>query len=123
MKHNDFYNREINVGDLVLGASRQGRFGSTQFNELVVIGRTPQMIRVVQVGRSDDLESVERHLRSGRGGKAFPQEFILLQQGFVTEQQIKACVDAGPKTYDNINPDILGKLNGGTNGSTKASSF
>lgn len=113
MQHNDFYGRELNVGDLVLGANRKGRYGSTEFSELVVTNKTPQMIRVVQVHKSDDLQTVERHLRSGRGGKAFSQEFILLQQGFVTEKELKACVDAGPKPYDNSHaPDILGKLTG-----------
>lgn len=86
----DYFGQQLEIGDLVLGAKPGGRYRNTEFSTCVIIGETNKMVRCHQVykpqDRADTLRSLEYRCR--RGGKALPEEFILLKKGYLTKQEI-----------------------------------
>lgn len=87
----DYFGQPLEVGDLILGAKPGGRFRNTEFATCVVIGETEQLIRCHQVydpqDRTKSLESLKERMRVG--GKARPEEFILLKKGYLSKQEVE----------------------------------
>lgn len=92
----DYFGQQLEVGDLVLGAKPGGRYRNTEFNTCVIIGETVKMIRCHQVYKPEDRADTLRSLmeRMRRGGKAHPEEFILLKKGYLTKREIENATEA-----------------------------
>ena len=97
----DYYNIEIKVGDLVLGAKAGGRFHQTSFTHAIVIGRTAHMLEIHGLGPWYDgdtqemLASIQR--RGHRGGRLNPREIIRLGS-VLTEQEITTALKGAKDT-------------------------
>lgn len=80
--HRDHFGKPLEVGDIALTAKPGGRYFDTQYAFVVVVAKTPKLLRVHQVSISspeisvEDLkESLER--RYGRkGGRVDPRALI-----------------------------------------------
>lgn len=87
----DYYNQDLNIGDLVLGAKEGGRYRNVSYVHSIVIGRTERMIQVHQVIGTDTpakmLNTLNR--RGYLGGRVRPSEVIRVEEGLFTEAQIK----------------------------------
>ena len=97
----DAFHRELNIGDLVLGAKgRPNHFIATVFTHAIVIGRTKAMVRLHQVnsyGLTDTkeiLQSIEGRYGRG-GGKINPNEVILVNAGHLSPQVIEDTLAKG----------------------------
>lgn len=102
-KLRDYFGNEINVGDIVLGATaRRNHFQDTSYSIAVVIGRTKGMLRLHKLGeqkhdlklsKKEILERVES--RYGRkGGRVLPGLVISLNiPTGITQQEFDDAVN------------------------------
>lgn len=82
--HRDYFGRPVEVGDILLGAKPGGRYCDTIFSFVIVVSKTPSLLRVHQwhghydlskITKDDVLASLKR--RNGRkAGKMVPSNFI-----------------------------------------------
>ena len=102
-KLTDFYNQEVDVGDLVLGATAGGRFHKTQFTHAIIVGRTKQMLEVHSIGPWANLDkaalltSLEQ--RGHRGGRLNPTEVIRIESILSEAEITKAMEQAETSSY------------------------
>ena len=99
----DFYNNEVKVGDLVLGATAGGRFHKTQFVHAVVIGRTNKMLEVHSLGpwaNTDKAFLINTIASRGhRGGRLNPNEIIGLSNVLTQGEVDAAMMNAKTVSY------------------------
>lgn len=101
----DYFGNTVNVGDLLLcakgGYSRTG--GMTEFQQVLVVGRTERMLRVMQAPTDygeGQLSKTERCLevwknRGRPGGTFVPYMGILLSKRHVKAEEIYKVQDKG----------------------------
>ena len=100
--HLDHFGRAIEVGDIVLSSKPGGKYVDTTYNFLVVVSKTPKLLRVHQlaaqkpdVAAPEVLESLKR--RAGRkAGRVIPQ--ALLSTGVntgLTQAEMENAIESG----------------------------
>lgn len=111
--HRDYFGKDINVGDILLGARAGGRYVDTSFNFVVVVSKTKRLIRVHQCNGTDPrtiTASIVREglkKRAGRpAGKAVPQAFLNTGVNVgLTQKEMEDTIEAGKQitvTVDSI---------------------
>lgn len=112
MSHKDYFGKPIEVGDVLLGAKAGGKYFDTVYSFVVVVSKTPKLIKVHQLNvglREVTKENVQESLakRYGRrAGKAHPHCFIStnVNVGLTQAEMEKAIQRAPAQVVDMSSP-------------------
>lgn len=102
--HRDHFGREIEVGDILLGAKAGGKYVDTVYHFAVVVTKTTKLLRVHQLNGFTSPHNITAAIvkerlkeRAGRpAGKVIPQ--TLLKTGVnvgLTQQEMLDAIEAG----------------------------
>lgn len=103
-QHKDHFGRPIEVGDVALTAKAGGKYFDTSYAFVVVVSKTPKLLRVHQLppSNSPQLPSdvIEETLRTRRGRKAGRvHPHCLIKTGVnvgLTQVQMETMINEGP---------------------------
>lgn len=108
--HRDHFGKDINVGDILLGAKAGGKYVDTSFTFVVVVSKTKKLIRVHQCNgtnpRTITASIVREELKNRAGrpaGKAVPQAFLNIGVNVgLTQKEMEDIIEAGKHTTSSV---------------------
>jgi hypothetical protein len=104
MNHKDYFGNDIEVGDVLLGAKAGGKFFDTVYSFVVVVSKTPKLLRVSQLA-IDSPEKVTKDIvmeslnnrRGRKAGRVHPHCFIRTKVNVnLTQAEMEAAIDKTP---------------------------
>jgi hypothetical protein len=104
MIHKDYFGNDIQVGDVLLGAKAGGKFFDTVYSFVVVVSKTPKLLRVSQLAINSPekvtkdivIESLTNR-RGRKAGRVHPNCFIRTKVNVnLTQAEMESAINKTP---------------------------